>query len=121
MGSDKMEKIDLEELRSAVNRVFNHIIETRGTSSITLDRTFYWDISFEDRFNMDKKSFDPDIGSLADEWEFAKNIRTGKSPPLAIQLCQLAPILDYVGHILGDRLASEGGPGLGGGQLLSSN
>ena len=102
-------KINLIDLRKAVDRVFEHTIETRGIKELNIPQVFYWNVSFKDRFEMAKKPEELGIGSLADEWDFAQNLLAGDGSPIAYQFCQLAPILDYIGNVLAKELAGRGG------------
>ena len=107
MGSDKTD-IDLLELQKAINMLFEHVIVTRKIESITL-QDFYWDILEDERFDLTKEPSRFAAGNLFDEWRFAQNLVDGTSPPVAYQFCQVAPILMYLGHVLGKRLSGEGG------------
>ena len=102
-------EISILDLRKALNVVLDHIVETRGVDKVDIAHSFYWHIPFDEQFDMSKDPKELDVGSLSDEWDFAHNLLDNSYPPIAYQLCQLAPLLDYVGHILSEKLAAEGG------------
>lgn len=62
-------QIDLSELKQVIDRLFNHIMETRGVESFEFEKENYWNIPSKDVYNIeDPKEFD--IGILYDDWEF---------------------------------------------------
>lgn len=62
-------QIDLSELKQVIDRLFNHIMETKGVESFEFGKENYWDIPSKDVYNIeDPKEFD--IGILYDDWEF---------------------------------------------------
>ena len=62
-------QIDLSELKQVIDRLFNHIMETRGVESFEFGKKNYWNIPSKDVYNIeDPKEFD--IGILYDDWEF---------------------------------------------------
>lgn len=102
-------QLDLRDLKQAITVALDHIIETRGVSSLEITQPFYWNVPQDMRYDMAQDPPELDVGSLADEWEFCANLLDGHSPPVAIQLDELAPLLQYVGVVLGERLARHGG------------
>jgi len=59
--------------------------------------------------NAKKDAPEPDIGSLQDDWDFIKDIAAGEQEPLANNLVGLSQLLRYLGEVLGDELAKDGG------------
>ncbi len=102
-------EVAIADIRKSVNKVLDHIEITRGILTVKIAHDLFWDIPFEERYNPNNKPGEMGLNSLADEWDFASNLRIGDDYVLAYQLCQLAPLLDYIGHTLGWKLASEGG------------
>ncbi len=101
-------QIDLAELKQVIDRLFNHIMETRGVKSFEFEKENYWNIPSRDVY----ESEDPkelDIGSLSDDWEFLSKLLQPENQPVAYQLTQLAPLLRYLGERLGEDLAKDGG------------
>ena len=102
-------RLNLVELRAATNRILDHIIEDQGVTTLDRESVFYWAVSADDRYDMSKDPPGIDVGSLKDDWEFSSSILKGDSKPLALQLSELAPLLQCVGEILGPQLAKRGG------------
>lgn len=101
-------KINLVELKQVVDRLFEHIIETRRVTSCEFEKDNYWDIPSEEIYEInDPKHFN--IGSLSDDWEFLSKLLEPENQPIAYQLTELAPILRYLGEYLGKELAKYGG------------
>ena len=102
-------EIDLKKLRMVVNRLFDHVIDTRNTGRVTLDKVHYWDLSSQSLYDMDIKPTEFDVGSLSDDWEFLKSLLNENEQPVAIQLTEVAPLIRAIGEALGPQLASKGG------------
>ena len=100
-------KIDLEELRLTVNRLLDHVIETRGFSEVELGADVYWDIDSAELYDPTQKPSDIELGSFSDDWDFLNNVREGEDMT-AVQLAQVAPLLRRVGEQLGEILAGRG-------------
>lgn len=78
--------IDLRALKTITNRLFDHIIETRGISTLELDRAFYWDVRSESRYDVSQQPTNLDMGSLADDWDFLSVLLNEEEDPIAYQL-----------------------------------
>ncbi len=104
-------KIELEKLQFVVNRLFDHIIKTRNIDSIKIiqSENFYWQIEPKDLYNMSVKPTEFTSGSLADDWEFVSTLLDKNTDPVAYQLTEVAPLLNYVGEVLAKELAKHGG------------
>lgn len=100
--------IDTRELRVVINRLLDHIIETRGIEKVSLDENFYWNVPEEQAYDMNA-TIECDVGSLEDEWEFVSSLLDPDSDPVAYQLTEVAPIIRRIGEVLGKQLAGEGG------------
>jgi len=102
-------EIDLIELKKIVNRLLDHIIETRGVRSITLGKNYYWDIPTPEIYEVEEEPGKLDTGSLSDDWEFISSLLNPDSAPVAYQLTEVAPIIRYIGELLGEKFAQHGG------------
>ncbi len=104
-------EIDLEKLQIIVNRLFDHIIKTRNVKciNITKSQNYYWQIEPKDLYNMSVKPTDFTSGSLADDWDFVSSLLDNKTDPVAYQLTEVAPLLNYIGETLSEELAKHGG------------
>jgi hypothetical protein len=96
-------------MRQAINRLFDHVIDTRGLNSVNLGVDTYWDIDQEQLYDLNEKPTDFDVGSLTDDWEFARKLLDQDWQPLANQFCEIAPLVRRIGEVLGETLAKRGG------------
>lgn len=101
--------INLVELKYIINRLFDHIIETRNMKNCELDEDYYWNIPTSEVYQIYNNPSKINIGSLYDDWEFLSKILDTEDQPAANQLTELAPILRYLGEYLGNKLAQYGG------------
>jgi hypothetical protein len=101
--------LDVVELKSVIDQLFDHIVRTRGVQSVELGSDLYWNVPEEELYNVVDEPQSLDIGRLSDDWEFASMVLTGESEPLAVQLTQIAPLLRRLGEVLGRELAPKGG------------
>ncbi len=102
-------KIELEQLQTITNKIFDHIIRTRNIKSISLDVNYYWEIVSKELYDIDSNPSEFTIGSLKDNWEFLSDLLNQESIPVAYQFTELAPLLNYIGEILAKELAKYGG------------
>jgi hypothetical protein len=102
-------EIDLVKLRAVVNRLLDHIIETRGVRTVALDSQYYWEVPAAARYEIEADPGKLDVGNLADDWEFVSMLLRADHSPVAYQLTELAPLLEYVGQALADELGPRGG------------
>jgi hypothetical protein len=102
-------EVDLVELRAAVDRLFDHLIKTRGVRTVALETPYYWEVPAADRYNVESEPAELEVGNLVDDWEFVSSVLRGSTQPVAYQLTELAPLLDYVGQALAEELGPQGG------------
>ena len=101
--------INFIELKQIVDRLFTHIIETRGMENCKFDEDYYWNIPDSELYQMYDKPKEIDIGSLCDDWELLFRLLDLEEQPLAYQFTQLASIFRYLGDHLRKELAQYGG------------
>ncbi len=89
--------IDLEELKNAINVLFNHLREG-GITKVQLKKEYYWEIAVEQLYNMEAKPAEIDIGSLFYDRDDVHNLATGKRLPVVPLLLKIAPLLNYIAH-----------------------
>ncbi|MDF2782531.1 MAG: hypothetical protein K0S96_2336 [Geminicoccaceae bacterium] len=104
-----VKEIDLVKLRAVLNRLLDHIIETRGVRTLALDQECYWEIGAPARYDVGADPGEIEVGNLADDWEFVSRLSQANEPPVAYQLTELAPLLAYVGEALGEKFGPHGG------------
>lgn len=104
-------EINLEKLQIVVNQLFDHIIKTRHVNSIKLasNQNYYWQIEPEKLYDISVKPSEFTVGSLADDWDFVSSLLDKNSDPVAYQLTEVAPLLNYIGEALSKELAKHGG------------
>jgi hypothetical protein len=102
-------EVDLLELRRVVNRLLDHLIETRGVRAVALHDRYYWEVPAPDRYKMEVDPGALEVGDLADDWEFVSRLLQEANAPVAYQLTELAPLLAYLGEVLARDLGEEGG------------
>ena len=102
-------RIDLSELKKITDRLFEHIINTRGETKIDLAQSFYWNIPFNKLLDTSKDPTGLDIGSLSDDWDFLSELLEEDNMPVARQFVELATLFRVIGEKLGEKLAQEGG------------
>jgi hypothetical protein len=102
-------QIDMRELKAVTNRLLDHIIETRGVDVVDIDQPNYWHIPSEAVYSAHSPPSELDVGSLADDWELLRSLLGSDIDPVVYQLTELAPLLRYIGEVLGRELAKEGG------------
>jgi hypothetical protein len=67
-------EIDLVELRAVVDRLLDHVIETRGVRTVALEDRYYWEVPASARYRTEVDSGELDVGNLADDWEFVSRL-----------------------------------------------
>ena len=93
--------IDLERLKAVVERLLDGAIKRNGSKDFKLDHNFYWELDFEDQFNVSSKPAAPEsVGSLVDDWEMTRDIAEWPSEQevAVFSLTEIAPLLLYIGH-----------------------
>lgn len=101
-------QIDLSELKQTIDRLFNHIMDTRGVKFFEFEKENYWNIPSRDVYEFEEPK-ELDIGNLSDDWEFLSKLLQSENQPVAYQLTQVAPLLRYIGERIGADLAKDGG------------
>lgn len=102
-------EIDLVQLREIVNRLLDHAIETRGVKRCELKDNYYWSVPESSLYDVDNKPPQLEVGSLIDDWKFVLSVLDKDKSPVAYQLTEVAPLLQYVGKVLGSEFAKYGG------------
>ena len=102
-------EIDLVKLREVVDRLLDHIIETRGVRTVALQGRYYWEVPAPARYRTEIDRGALDVGNLADDWAFVSGLLQEENQPVAYQLTELAPLLAYIGEALARDLSRRGG------------
>ena len=108
-GTSPVTEIDLVELKAVVDRLLDHVIETRGVRTVALEDRYYWEVPAPARYKTEVEPGDLDVGNLADDWEFVSGLLREEKQPVAYQLTELGPLLAYIGEALAKDLGKRGG------------
>ncbi|WP_445145055.1 hypothetical protein [Dyella sp. Tek66A03] len=110
MGTDKQARtIDLAELRRAVEALFDHVMVTRGISEVAIDHPLYWSVLPGESRAMDEQPAALGVGDLNDDLDFVLSVLKPGALPVALTLTEVAPLLAYVGEVVSDQVANQGG------------
>lgn len=102
-------EIDIVELKRVVDRLLDHLIHTRGVRVVELKNNYYWTVPDDQVYDMARNTFELGIGSLVDDWDFVSSLLDKETDPVTYQLTEVAPLLRYIGEVLGPELAGLGG------------
>ena len=94
--------VEVEVLRTELNRILDLFVQN-GVSTIELDHDYYWAFNWDTRHLQAVEPVEPpeaSIGSLHDDLEFVLSSR--EDEPMALMLCHIAPLLNYLGITGGD-------------------
>jgi hypothetical protein len=102
-------EIDVLQLKIVIDRLFAHVIETRGVGRVDLGSDYYWNVPSTKKYEMSQEPDDLDVGRLSDDWQMISRLLEPSIEPVAFQLTEVAPLLRRLGEVLGAELASRGG------------
>jgi hypothetical protein len=90
-------QIDLQ-LRSAINAVFEHLLEDLKLETVPIDeaQNLYWDGPAPELYDMSKEPIGLTVGDLGDDVDFAKLIQRGQSGDASYNLVHVVPLLRYI-------------------------
>ena len=91
-----MAKIEIEELRTAVNLLLDHLRDG-GIRQVELGKDYYWELDSERLYEVTDDPADFSIGSLFDDWESVQKLASGQHEPVVLLLLKVAPLLRYLG------------------------
>ncbi len=96
----KME-IKVSDLEQLTKKMFEYI-KDQEIQSITIEKDFYWNVSYEEKYDSYQEPAELDVGQLTDDWQELLNILNGKSELCNLAFVWLAQILHAIG--LHDKL-----------------
>lgn len=91
--------IDLRLVRNIFNSILDHIEANQNIESVELTGIsdhYYWSISSDDIYNMDKKPDVKEVGNLYDDWNFLMSIINDKENAVTPMIEHLVPILFFI-------------------------
>lgn len=98
----KVKSINLRELQQLTNRLFDHVIKTRGVEMVELKQDYYWNIPADQLYDVKNDVKQADVGSLYADWEFVQPLTDKETEPVALQFTEVAPLLRYIGEVVKD-------------------
>lgn len=84
--------IDLEVLRIAINRIFDHMANEEELTHVDLDKDYYWSIDDEELYEVSRQPQNLGLGQLYDDWEFLEGMLKDGS--------ECRPMLEHVSALL---------------------
>ena len=89
-------EMSISDLRAAIDRILAHVEDDLGVKSIKLEHDYYWKISDEQVFSMEREPSSVNVGSLFEDIENLKKVLEGDVHVQSIMLRYAAPLLHYV-------------------------
>jgi hypothetical protein len=89
-------KIFINDLRILCEKILTKA-EKSGIKELEIDFDYYWDVSSEDKCNLETKDPDVIVGSLVDDLNGLKNILKNENPPTIIDFERLGSLIKAAG------------------------
>lgn len=89
--------VELETLEETTKKIFNHLKKI-GIKSIELDKDFYWNIPYDQKYDPYKKPIDLDLGQLSDDLQELQAIHAKEVEPSGHALVALGSIIQFIGE-----------------------
>ncbi len=97
MQENKKLRIKVSDLRTIADNLFVRL-EEKGHTEIEITEDFYWNISKEDRYAIDREPSEFSLGQLYDDWEFVKNSLDSNENTVLYEFVWLSSILRFIGE-----------------------
>lgn len=94
-------KINVAELRTIINKIFDHIEYDLSKREVVLKYDAYWDVPDNVRHNFTSHPSGYSVGQLSEDWDFLRPILEDKDQAVALMLIHVAPILRCLGEEVG--------------------
>jgi hypothetical protein len=92
-------KIEINQLKNLSEIIFRKI-EDLGFEEVSIDVDLYWNVSFEDAYNLSVEHPDIVVGSLIDDWEWLRKVLNKKNPATTVDLERLGSVIEVLGRQL---------------------
>ena len=89
-------KVDLAELRRAVDRVLEHIEDVSG-GTVSISADYFWSVAEPDLYDP-TSSPELTIGQLSESWNNLKRERDREGDTIAFAAVWLGDVLKAIGH-----------------------
>ncbi|HLV24710.1 MAG TPA: hypothetical protein VKZ41_00210 [Gemmatimonadales bacterium] len=90
-------RISTDELRRATDVLLRHL-EQSGHGAIEIEKDFYWSVSPDERYDLEKQPTELGVGQLSDDIAEVRAIVEGQKAPVGYALVWLSSILRAVGE-----------------------
>lgn len=90
-------KINVSELKTITEKLFSHLEEI-NQKSIEIPDDYYWDISEDERYDVENHPKDFSIGQLTEDWEFLQQIGKDNEHTITYAFVWLGKILQAIGE-----------------------
>lgn len=91
----EIEKIKTEDLKIIFNNLIEYIENDLDIKELPLDVDYYYDVDYDEKYNILSKPKEFSVGQLYDDWEFIKPVLQDKGLATPSMLMHLAKILEY--------------------------
>ncbi len=85
-------KIDIAVLRECFEKLVANLEEDRGRH-VPLCNDYYWDMTYQSRYNLESSPEDHIVGQLSEDWAELQDVASGKSVVEYMGLTRLANVL----------------------------
>ncbi len=90
-------RINTKELRTVTEKLFDHLEELQ-IEYIDVPRDFYWDLSGDQLYDVQKEPDDLVVGQLSDDWQELHKVLNERSDPMSYHFVWLSSILRVIGE-----------------------
>jgi hypothetical protein len=93
-------RIDIGQVRNAVNAILDHMVEDLGIISLPIEDAddFYWSLSAPELYDTSNEPKMMEVGSLGEDMDFIRLVHRGASADASYNLVHVAPLLYYIGE-----------------------
>ncbi|MBK8136870.1 MAG: hypothetical protein KA401_03520 [Anaerolineae bacterium] len=89
--------VTVSQLRTLANLLLDNL-EALNLSQIAIERDYYWEMSANDRYSMNKEPEDFSVGQLFDDLDNLLRVLDGSREPTRLTLTWYAALLRYIGE-----------------------
>ena len=97
MSHEKMMKIDIIQLRTACDILWEHLRDL-GIDSVNIPHDYYWSVSRQDAYRLDSEPATLVVGQLSDDWQAIQRVLEPDRDAIAYDFVKVSAILRAVGE-----------------------
>jgi hypothetical protein len=92
-------EIPIHQLKAVSTKLFGYL-EAQGNDSVSIDEDYYWEVSDEDRYVVEKT---PElvVGQLSEDWEFLQKLLEPDREPLSYHFVWMGKLCAAIGESIG--------------------